>query len=118
MLIKNDFVTNSSSTSFLLTHSNRKENLGKIKIEIDFNSIVRDNGQRIQREEDLLRELEYYSFDLEKVNELKKIINDGGEIIILTVTNESAVENILLESGINNIEFDESLKVIYGEGGY
>ena len=118
MLIKNDFVTNSSRTSFLLTNSNRKENLCKIKIEIDFNSIVRDNGQRIQREEDLLRELEYYSFDLEKVNELKKIINDGGEIIILTVTNEYAVENILLESGINNIEFDESLKVIYGEGGY
>jgi hypothetical protein len=52
---------------------------------------------------------------------MKKVIENGGEIIIIDVSNDSTnkIETILLEKGLENVVFsNKNIEIIDGEGGY
>mgnify|MGYP001301367444 CR=1 FL=1 len=122
MKIKSDFVTNSSSTSFVVAHFDRTKALGKIKIEleIDLDNFMDYKGRRIQTIKELHEHFEWYPpEDLEK---LENIIKNDGEILDIHVSNDDSddfIELYLLKNGINEKMFDTTnFEIIKGEGGY
>jgi hypothetical protein len=119
MKIKNDFITNSSSTSFILANKKPNENIGKVKlkIEIDLEDLINDYSRFLTTEEIL----NFYGYEPLYFDEMKKVIENGGEIIIIDVSNDSTnkIETILLEKGLENVVFsNKNIEIIDGEGGY
>jgi len=125
MKTKNDFVTNSSSTSFIITNKSKNIGKGKITIEIDFDSNHIYNETFTTLEE--LKKCDRFDwFDDEELADDKhyqeciKAIEKGRVVHIIDASNEGeGIEIFLCERGIRQEDFvDQDIKIIFGEGGF
>lgn len=119
---KIDFVTNSSSTSFIVANKDKKLCFGKVKIEleVDFVDLLNsvDRYEVFTTEEEIL---DYYDgYEPSDFEKMKKIIKNGGEIIVMELESTGKLlEKYLLDNGLKSVKFkNKNIQVIFGEGGY
>lgn len=117
---KLDFVTNSSSASFIIG-AGKLDNLRvPITIEVDLMDYV-------DREITTLEELKkywidecYYEEDDSEYVKCQEIIKNDGTVYFLTCSdeNDDAIEAMLCNEGIHDNNTPDSITIIKGEGGY
>lgn len=121
---KLDFVTNSSSTSFIIASKTKPEKNKKVRIparinfEYDLGKLVDVEISTIKKLDD---ELGYIKDENEeKYNKLVDIINNGGVIYMLAAADDGDIaEAYICENGLGeNVELPSNIEIIEGEGGY
>ena len=116
MKTKIDFITNSSSSSFIISKSKDCE-IGKIKITMDVDP-RRMDLRILKTKEELIEEFwEHHP----QMGEMIKEIEEGREIVTFSCSTESddPLETFLCYEGIEESNFEnKDIKVIWGEGGY
>lgn len=122
MKVRSGFVSNSSSSSFIVAvNENTKV---KLEIEVDLNKF---SDVKIKTIDDLtnyfLNDLYLEPEDLEEdseYNKAKEAIQEGKEILIGSFSNDSGdgLENFLCDNGLENNINVKDMIVICGDGGY
>lgn len=107
MKVRFSFVTNSSSSSFLI--SGKRGVPFKARIEVDISHLVRTIST--------VKELETYKHDYwletEEFEEYKKLLENGQVIHVLHVSSdEGGVEALVHEEGLRGVTLGPGLKVI------
>ena len=118
---KLDFVTNSSSTSFLIGDKGGDTDLqATIQLTIDLKEYVSKIVRTLEELED--RWMERYGeldCDTDKFNRCKEIIENGGAVYVLNVSDEGEpIESMLCNEGLDGMILPDNIVVIEGEGGY
>jgi len=124
MKIRNGFVSNSSSSSFIVGIKDGKKTSTKVKLEIEVD--LASYGTKINSIEELIH---YYTnercYDLEDLKDnkeytqAKKIIEKGGMIILGSFGDqEEAIERLLCDRGLKGLVKDSNVEIIESEGGY
>jgi len=114
--VKFDFITNSSSTNFIISCQSKKDvNLNTtLEIPINLSNYI---TKTFTTEESVKK---HYGDELgdeqqEIINEIKK----GNTVHILTCSDqEDSAESILCEHGLDNVKLPKGVKVLRGNGGY
>ncbi len=119
---KRDFVTNSSSTSFIIGATG--DDIGSLKvemkIEIDLSEFVEETARTLEDLDSLIEEYGDWTFNEERINKTKEIIKKGGVVYVLIASDEdyNPIESMLCHKGSKDAKLPDNLVVIYGEGGY
>ena len=118
---KLDFVTNSSSASFILGLINKEDALLNVTIatKVDLNQYLESKMFNIDSLIEYWDKYLYRERD-EEFETCKEIIEKGGIIYVLNCDScsEDPIERMLTEQGLNCIKFPDNVKVIQGSGGY
>ena len=115
MKVKYDFITNSSSTNFIISVPNRSVDLNtSISIPVNLGNYI---TKTFTTEEEVRK---YYGNDLEyEGNEIINEIKKGKIVHILTCSDqEDSVETVLCENGLDDVKIPKDVKVLRGNGGY
>lgn len=125
MKTKLDFVTNSSSTSFMIgekpsSYINRKNIEIEIKIKVNLRDLISytyENLKSFEKEYGYLKETKWGE---EKWEKAEKVFSEGGVVHIVEASDHSdnAVERFLCNEGLTKVELPDNIIVIQGEGGY
>lgn len=123
MKTRNGFVSNSSSTSFVVALKNAKKTSTKVKLEIEVD--LKDYGTVFTNVEELRK---YYKDELcdedldqnEDFQLAKKAIEKGKAVIIGSFSDEctEAVEQLLCREGLEGYIKDKNIEIIHSEAGY
>lgn len=124
------FVSNSSSSSFIVAAKPGQSLIASIKYDIDLTRYVRDKIVTVKDLEDYMLEkhgFEGYGLDKilqreyakEEYNMIYDHIQKGLIVYRGSASNEEGgEEQMLCDIGINTLEFKDDVIVIEGEGGY
>lgn len=104
MKIKRDFVTNSSSVSFLIGNKNSRSKNLKVKLELEYD-LYNLIAERITSLKEFYESEIYkdeYWLNITKREECIKILKEGGEILLLNASNEDGdpIELLLYNEGL------------------
>ena len=124
MKIRNGFVSNSSSSSFIVGVKDGKKTSTRVKLEIEVD--LAKYGTDINSIEELIKyytDERYVEFeDLEHSEtylQAKKVIEKGGVVILGSFSDQDeALERLLCEMGLKSIVKDSNIEIIESEGGY
>lgn len=124
MKLKNDFITNSSSASFILGVTDNSETI-KLKVSMEYEIYEGQYGVHVAKS---IHELDQYWLDsygdIDTENEYykqsKSIIEGGGSVVFFCASDEDGdpMEAAICQSGINKNNVPENVTIIRGEGGY
>lgn len=122
MKLKYDFITNSSSSSFIISNKKPNEGLGTIKVtmEIDLEQFLESISEytKFTKVKDIL---DYYNGYSGEFDMMKDIIDNKGEILIVELESNSnnPIERYILKEGLKCVKFkNKSIKIIQDVGGY
>lgn len=119
MKTKRSFVTNSSSTSFILSTTKNYEGSLKIKLEIEVD-LCEVNGKKATNAEELWKWMEYYGFekDSEIYEQALIELSRGKEIHFISPdrNHEDAAIRLIANYGITKYLINKNdIKVIMGD---
>lgn len=127
MKIRSGFVSNSSSSSFVVAVKKGKTSKVTLELEVDLTDYSR---KILSNKDDVLKYMkDYYDYEEdESSNEdyvnttyktLMEHINNGNEVIVGDFSSEGdEVEQYLCNTGLNGIKKNKSITVIQSEAGY
>jgi hypothetical protein len=115
--VKSDFITNSSSTNFIISAPFKEGNLRTtIEIPVDLSNYV---TRTFTTEEEVI---DYYGkseLNNPEVEEIMKEIKKGRMVHMLECSDhEDSVETVLCENGLEDVKMPKGVKVLRGDGGY
>ena len=120
MKCKGDFVTNSSSVSFILGQLKEYNPLKiEVKVSVDLSRYVEEEFHTLKDFEEAMSNDDTWYTD-EEQKQMRSILEKGGKVFILDVEDQSGdpIEAMLCQEGLDVIEIPDGLVVIRGEGGY
>ena len=123
MKIRNGFVSNSSSSSFIVAVDNEEDTKVKVSVDVD----LKDYGTVIRNIEELdeyfkkrhyiekLEEMDEYL--KESYNNCKNVIHNGKIIVDGSFSSEGdPLESFLCENGLGNLDIENKVKIIESDG--
>ena len=123
MKIRNGFVSNSSSSSFVVALDNFEDATNTITVSLEMKVNLSDYGEIIRNKEEFNKWLKYEGYtDEYEHHKNKEILNALGQGKIVVIghfsDDDDNNERILCNTGLENVKFNKPVEVIQGEGGY
>lgn len=122
MKIRNGFVSNSSSSSFIVAVSKNQSKI-KVSFEVDLSQMANYTIKNLDRLHEYMKE-EYNGsiedFGREKYTKCLKALDEGKEILFGYFSNESdnPISQLLCDIGIPKSAENNNFIIIYNETGY
>lgn len=120
MKTKQDFITNSSSTNFIISVPKGTKDINvSVQLNINLKDFI---YKKLNSKQDIINQYDEEYLETDQGKEIMEELESGREVLLLSCSNENddSTEEYLCEHGLHNIEIPEGLflKIIEGDGGY
>ena len=117
---KLDFITNSSSASFIIASTNEELLKVPMTIEVDLDKYTEKKISTLEELKKYWLEDRYDNEENEQYIECQNLIKEGNIVYFLNCSDENYdyIESLLCYQGLNDLKLPDGVKVIMGQGGY